>query len=299
MTAGRFNAAQGMEPLRNHALSGIAVSNGESLVWGRRTYVMGIVNVTPDSFSGDGLGADIPSIVEQALRMVREGADMIDVGAESTRPGSSPVSEEEELARLITAIVALRDRVTVPISVDTYKSRVARYALEEGASILNDVWGLKADPMLAEVAAEYNAPLVIMHNQRTIKYQDLLPDIIASLTQSISVAKQAGVSEKQIVIDPGIGFGKTADHNLEVLRRLPEFLSLGYPIMVGTSRKSTIGRILDLPVEERVEGTAATVALSIAGGADIVRVHDVKEMVRVSRTSDAVVRGWRPRYWSS
>ena len=299
MTAGRFNAAQDMEPLRNHALSGIAVSNGESLVWGQRTYVMGIVNVTPDSFSGDGLGADIPSIVDQALRMVREGADMIDVGAESTRPGSSPVSEEEELARLIPALVALRDRVTVPISVDTYKSRVARYALEEGASILNDVWGLKADPMLAEVAAEYNAPLVIMHNKRTMKYQDLLPDIIASLTRSISVAKQAGVSEEQIVIDPGIGFGKTADHNLEILMRLPEFRSLGYPIMVGTSRKSTIGRILDLPVEERVEGTAATVALSISGGADIVRVHDVKEMVRVSRTSDAVVRGWRPQHWSS
>ena len=299
MTTGRFNAAQDMEPLRNHALSGIAVSRGESLVWGQRTYVMGIVNVTPDSFSGDGLGADIPSIVDQALRMVCEGADMLDVGAESTRPGSSPVSEEEELARLIPALVALRDRVTVPISVDTYKSRVARYALEEGASILNDVWGLKADPVLAEVAAEYNAPLVIMHNQRTVKYRDLLPDIVASLTQSISVAKQAGVSEEQIVIDPGIGFGKTADHNLEILMRLPEFRSLGYPIMVGTSRKSTIGRILDLPVEERVEGTAATVALSISGGADIVRVHDVKEMVRVSRTSDAVVRGWRPQHWSS
>ena len=288
-----------MKPLEGDALSRVAVANGEPLQWGRRTYVMGIVNVTPDSFSGDGLGTDIPAIVDQAVRMVSDGADMIDVGAESTRPGSARISDEEELARLIPALQALRSRVTVPISVDTYKSGVARRALEEGADIINDVWGLMADPMMADVAAEYDAPLVIMHNQKTQTYQDLLPDILASLSQSILVAEQAGLSKGQIIIDPGIGFGKTADHNLEVLKRLPEFQSLRHPIMVGTSRKSTIGRVLDLPVRERVEGTAATVALSISGGADIVRVHDVKAMVRVSRMSDAVVRGWRPAHWNS
>lgn len=286
-----------MNALENHILSGATVSNGESLVWGRRTYVMGIVNVTPDSFSGDGLGTDIQAIVDQALRVVRDGADMIDIGAESTRPGSSPISDEEELQRLIPALRAVRSQVRVPISVDTYKSHVALRALEEGADILNDVWGLKADERMADVVAEYSVPVIIMHNQKTPDYRDLVPDIIDSLSRSVSIAKRAGVADSQIILDPGIGFGKTADHNLEVLRRLPEFQSLGHPIMVGTSRKSTIGRILDLPVDERMEGTAATVALSIAGGADIVRVHDVKEIVRVSRMSDAVVRGWRPPSW--
>ena len=283
----------------NRVLPGIVASNGEAFEWGRRTYVMGIVNVTPDSFSGDGLGTDIGAIVDQAVRMVSDGADLIDIGAESTRPGSSPISGEEELARLIPALEAVRERVSVPISVDTYKSAVARRALEEGADILNDVWGLKADPKIAEVAAEYQVPLVIMHNQKTQEYRDLLPDIKASLSTSISIARQAGVSGGRIIIDPGIGFGKNADQNLGVLRRLREFQSLGHPIVVGTSRKSTIGRVLSLPINERTEGTAATVALSIAGGADIVRVHDVKEMVRVSRMSDAVIRGWRPPDWSS
>ncbi len=283
----------------NRSLPDIAVSNGEPLEWGRRTYVMGILNVTPDSFSGDGLANDIPSVVNLAMRMEADGADFIDVGAESTRPGSTPISEEEELSRLLPALEALHERVTVPISVDTYKSRVARRAIEEGASIINDVWGLKADPQIAAVAAEHNVPLVIMHNQKTREYQSLLPDIVASLSRSTSAASQAGVSAGQIIVDPGIGFGKTADHNLELLRRLSEIQELGYPLMVGASRKSTIGRVLDLPVSERVEGTAATVALSISGGADIVRVHDVKAMVRVSRMSDAVVRQWRPANWES
>lgn len=207
--------------------------------------------------------------------------------------------DEEELRRLLPALEALREKLTVPISVDTYKPEVACRALDEGADILNDVWGLKADPKMAEVAAEYNAPIVVMHNQARREYSNLLPDILASLSQSISVAKKSGVSDSQIVVDPGIGFGKTADHNLEVLRRLAEFQDLGYPILVGTSRKSTIGRVLDLPVGDRVEGTAATVALSIAGGADIVRVHDVGEMVRVSLMSDAVIRHWRPANWTS
>lgn len=288
-----------MNNLEYHVLAGVPVSQGEPLEWGRRTYVMGILNVTPDSFSGDGRGTDLPAIVDHALHMVRDGADMIDLGAESTRPGSSRISQEEELRRLLPALEALREQLTVPISVDTYKSEVARRALDEGADFLNDVWGLKADPKMAEVAAEYNAPIVIMHNQTTTQYSNLLPDILDSLTHSISVAKKSGVSGSQIIIDPGIGFGKTADHNLEVLRRLEEFRDLGHPVLVGTSRKSTIGRVLDLPVSDRVEGTAATVALSVAGGADIVRVHDVREMVRVSRMSDAVIRRWRPTNWNS
>lgn len=259
---------------------------------------MGIVNVTPDSFSGDGLATDTQAIVDQAVRMVSEGADMIDIGAESTRPGSFPITDDEELARLIPALKAVRGQVSVPISVDTYKSGVARAAIEEGANILNDVWGFKADRHMADVAAEYGVPIIIMHNQKTRRYGDLVPDILDSLSRSASVATQAGVSGDQVIIDPGIGFGKTADHNLEVLRRLPEFETLGHPLLVGTSRKSTIGHVLGLPVSERVEGTAATIALSIAGGADIVRVHDVKEMVRVSRMSDAVVRNWRPPEWN-
>ena len=283
----------------DHVLSGMAVSKGESLEWGRRTYVMGIVNVTPDSFSGDGLGSDTGAIVEQALRFVDEGADMIDVGAESTRPGSSPIDVEEELTRLIPALEAISGHVRVPISVDTYKADVARRAMEAGATMVNDIWGLKVDPALAEVAAEYKVPIVLMHNQNTRRYLDLLAEVSLSLCRSIDVARQAGVSDTQIIVDPGIGFGKTPDHNLEVLRRLDEFRTLGHPILIGTSRKSTIGKVLGLPVEQRVEGTAATVALAIAGRADIVRVHDVEEMVRVCRMSDAVTRGWRPSNWTN
>ncbi|HLF04664.1 MAG TPA: dihydropteroate synthase [Dehalococcoidia bacterium] len=278
-------------------LINLTVANGETLVWGRRTYVVGIINVTPDSFSGDGLGSDIPAIVEQALRFEAEGADILDVGAESTRPGSAPVDANEELRRLIPALKAVAAQVRLPISVDTYKAQVARRALQAGAVIINDVWGLKADPALAQVAAETGAPLILMHNQATRQYRDLLPDIFASLGHSVDLAHRAGVSQENIVLDPGIGFGKTPDHNLEILRRLGEFRSLGYPLLVGTSRKSTIGLVLDLPVDQRVEGTAATVALAIAGGADMVRVHDVKQMVRVCRMSDAVIRGWRPAGW--
>jgi dihydropteroate synthase len=283
---------------RVHALSNMTVTQGEALEWGRRTYVMGVINVTPDSFSGDGLGSDIQATVELALRFEEEGADMIDIGAESTRPGSSPISVDEELARLVPALEAIVGRVRVPLSVDTYKSEVARHALESGALIVNDVWGLKVDAKIADVAAEFGASLVIMHNQKTRKYRDLLPDINGSLSRSIEIARQAGVSNEQIIIDPGIGFGKTAEHNLHVLRNLSEFRRLGHPILVGTSRKSTIGLVLGLAEDQRLEGTAATVALSIAGGADIVRVHDVKEMVRVCRMSDAIMRGWRPPQWN-
>ncbi len=270
----------------------LTVGRGEPLTWGRRTYVMGIINLSPDSFSGDGLGSDLAAAVEQGLRFETEGADFLDVGAESTRPGASPISPEGELALLRPALAALAARVNIPISVDTYKSPVAREAIKAGAAIINDVWGLKYDPEIAAVAAETGAPLILMHNQEGRAYRDLLPDIFASLRRSVTQAMAAGVARENIILDPGIGFGKTAEHNLEIMRRLAEFRELGFPLLMGTSRKSTIGLVLDLPVEERLEGTAATVALSVAGGADIVRVHDVKEMARVSRMSDAVVRGW-------
>ncbi|MDA0733765.1 MAG: dihydropteroate synthase [Chloroflexi bacterium] len=279
------------------SLPKLTVANGEPLFWGRRTYVMGIINLTPDSFSGDGLGSDTPAILEQALRFQDEGADFLDLGAESSRPGYQPISADEELRRLIPALEAIAAQVNLPISVDTYKPQVARQALDAGATIINDIWGLQADPKLAEVAAKSGAPLILMHNQKTREYNDLLPDIIASLNRSAQLALQAGVHLENIILDPGFGFGKTPDHNLEVLYRLTEFKSLGYPLLMGTSRKSTIGLVLDLPVEERIEGTAATVALSVAGGADIVRVHDVKEMVQVCRMTDAIVRGWRPTGW--
>ncbi len=278
-------------------LDQLTVSGGESLVWGRRTYVMGIVNVSQDSFSGDGLGDDIPAIVDQALRMEAEGADFLDVGAESTRPGHAPITVDEELRRLIPALEALTLEVTVPISVDTFKSVVAREALAAGATIINDQWGLQADPEIASLAAETGAGLILMHNRHHRRYEQLTPNVIAELAQSANTAIRAGVPEGNIILDPGFGFGKTPEHNLEVLRRLNEFKQAGYPLLVGSSRKSTIGFVLDLPVEQRMEGTAATVALSVAGGADVVRVHDIREMVRVCRMSDAIVRGWRPANW--
>ena len=278
-------------------LDQLTVSGGEALVWGRRTYVMGIVNVSPDSFSGDGLGEDIPAIIDQALRMEAEGADFLDVGAESTRPGHAPITVDEELRRLIPALEALTPKVTVPISVDTFKSVVARQALAAGATLINDQWGLRADPEIAPLAAETGAGLILMHNRHNRRYKELVGEVIAEVSESASNAMRAGVPEGNIILDPGFGFGKTPEHNLEVLRRLNEFKQAGYPLLVGSSRKSTIGFVLDLPVEQRLEGTAATVALSVAGGADVVRVHDVREMVRVCRMSDAVVRGWRPANW--
>ena len=280
-------------------LQHIIVSGGEPLLWGRRTYVMGILNATPDSFSGDGLGADTRKAVDLALRMESDGADILDVGAESTRPGSVPVSINEELKRLIPALEAISTRVQIPISVDTYKPEVARRALQAGATIINDQWGLQGDPAMAQVAADSGAPVVLMHNQRGSRYNDLISDIKASLSRSVSAALDAGVSGGKIVLDPGIGFGKTPEHNLEVLRRLQEIKALGFPLLVGASRKSTIGLVLGLPVDQRVEGTSATVSLSIREGADMVRVHDVQHMARVSRMTDAVVRGWRPPGWPS
>lgn len=277
---------------------GETVIGGVRFVWGSRTYVMGVVNVTPDSFSGDGIGGDADAAMAQALRFQEWGADVIDVGGESTRPpaiysGSEPITQDEELSRVLPAIEAMAGALRIPISIDTYKAGVARRAIAAGASMINDVWALRRDPDIAGVAAETGVPVVLMHNQNGTDYDDLVPDVIETLRQLTESAVQAGIARSNIMLDPGMGFGKTAEQSLEVLRRLDELTGLGRPLLVGTSRKSTIGYVLDLPMDERLEGTAATVALSIAGGADIVRVHDVKEMARVARMSDAVVRGWR------
>ena len=280
-------------------LNRLAVASGETLAWGVRTYVIGIINLTPDSFSGDGLGGDVDAAVDLALRFQDEGADILDIGAESTRPGHKQISLNKELARLMPALEAVAKRVDLPISVDTYKAAVARRAVDAGAVIINDIWGLKAEPELAEVAAETCAGLVLMHNQKGTQYGDLVPNLVSSLEDSVRTALEAGVPRDNIIVDPGIGFGKTPDQNLAVLARLDELKELDCPILVGTSRKSTLGLLLDLPAEERVEATAATVSLAIAGGANLVRVHDVKEMVRVCRVTDAVVRGWRPEGWKA
>ncbi len=286
-------------PQAQTPLTGLTVANDETLVWGVRTYVMGVINVTPDSFSGDGLAGDVSALVEQALRFQGERADILDIGAESTRPGHDKVSLDEELARLMPALEAVAGEVSLPISVDTYKAEVARLAVDAGATIINDIWGLKAEPELAKVAAESGAGLVLMHNQKGTRYTDLVPDVVASLQTSVKTAIEAGVPQENIIIDPGIGFGKTPDQNLAVLAGLPALKVVGCPILVGTSRKSTLGRLLDLPADQRIEATAATVSLAIAGGTDLVRVHDVKEMARVCRVTDAVVRGWRPQGWKA
>ena len=277
---------------------GKTVIGGKPFEWGKRTYVMGVINVTPDSFSGDGLGTDVEAARQLALQFQQWGADIVDVGGESTRPasiyaGAAATSLDEELSRVIPAIQAIADDLEIPISVDTYRARVAREAVAAGASMINDVWALQRDPKMLVVAAETQVPVVLMHNQQGTDYNDVIPDVIAALRRISEAAIEAGVAKERIILDPGIGFGKTAEHNLEILRRLEEFRDLGRPLLVGMSRKSTIGYVLELPIDERLEGTAACVALSIAGGADIVRVHDVKEMARVARMADAIVRGWK------
>lgn len=262
--------------------------------WGERTYVMGICNLSPDSFSGDGLGGDIEAVVAQAKSFVAEGADIIDIGGESTRPGTRAGCLDDvdaELRLIIPVIERLASELTVPLSIDTYKSAVASRALKAGAAMLNDIWGLKRDPGMAEVAAGAGVPIVLMSNQRGKAAQgDIVTEIMADLEESINLATTAGIAGENIIIDPGIGFGKTLEQNLEIIRRLAELKALGRPILLGTSRKSMIGLTLDLPPDQRVEGTAATVAIGIANGADIVRVHDVRQMARVCRMSDAIIR---------
>ena len=276
---------------------GITNIGGRRFVWGERTYVMGVINVTPDSFSNDGVGGDVEMAVRLGVRFQEDGADIIDVGGESTRPpgiygDSKPVSVDEELGRVVPMIEAIKRETDLPVSIDTYKAAVAQAAIEAGASIINDIWAFQRDPEMRKVAADAVMPVVLMHNQVGTEYDDPVPDIVEGLRQRVDAAVHGGVRQENIIVDPGMGFGKTAEQNLEILRRLGEFDALGLPLLVGMSRKSTIGLVLGLPVDDRVEGTAATVALSIAGGADIVRVHDVKEMARVARMTDAVVRGW-------
>lgn len=265
-------------------------------VWhlGRRTYVMGILNVTPDSFSDGGRYADVAAAVEQARRLAAEGADIIDVGGESTRPGYTPVPAAEEARRVIPVVEALRAELPVPISVDTSKAEVARLAVQAGADLINDVTGLRGDPEMARVVAAAGVPVVVMHNAPVASGPDLLPAIAAWLRESIDLARQAGVAEEQIIVDPGVGFGKDVAGNLQIIASLWQLRALQRPILLGTSRKSVIGKTLGLPVDQRLEGTAATVALGIAAGAHIVRVHDVQAMVRVARMSDAILAHGRP-----
>jgi dihydropteroate synthase len=265
----------------------IADIGGRRFEWGSRTYVMGIINVTPDSFSGDGIGGDKEGAVSQGLRMVSEGADMLDVGGESTRPGHQPITAAEEISRTETVVARLARETEVPISIDTYKLEVAEAAVAAGATMLNDIWGLTRSPALATLASTRNGALVLMHNQDGTDYAgDLMDEIKRFLRVSIERALEAGVPRERVLIDPGIGFGKTAEQNWIVMRRMEELRELGQPILIGTSRKSFIGKALDLPVGERVEGTAATVTAAILRGADVVRVHDVREMTRVVRISD-------------
>jgi dihydropteroate synthase len=271
--------------------------------WGRRTYIMGVVNVSPDSFSGDGI-TDAGEAVAKAKQLAAEGADIIDVGGESTRPGSTPVSTDEELRRVVPVVEELVKEVSVPLSVDTYKLEVARQALNAGANLINDIWGLQKEAGLAELAAQKGVPIVLMSNQRDSQCQDIMPAVISDLKRAVKQALNAGVPWENIIIDPGIGFGKTQQQNLEILQRLEELRILGRPILLGSSRKSFIGWVLDLapeqrsnkvafvpPGDQRLEGTAATVAIGIAKGVNIVRVHNVKEMARVCKMSDAIVRG--------
>ncbi len=275
--------------------------------WGERTYVMGILNVTPDSFSGDGLLVDgtpadgllvdddpVSVAVVIGERMVAEGADLLDVGGESTRPGHAPVTADEERRRVVPVIAALRAALPgVPISIDTTKPAVAEAALAAGADLINDVWGVGDDDSLARLAADHGVPLIVMHNRAEPRYTSLLPEVIADLQRAIERALRLGVRWDDLIVDPGFGFGKTPEHNLALLRDLGALRMLGRPILLGTSRKSTLGHVLDLPPGERLEATIATTALGIAAGADLVRVHDVQANVRAARISDAVIRGDR------
>jgi len=284
--------------------------NKIALEWGTRTYVMGVLNLTPDSFSGDGILQDqdpIQYTLNKAKQFLEDGANILDIGAESSRPGSKPISAAVELERLLPVLIALKkENIKGIISIDTYKAEVAKQCLENGADWINDIWGFKKDTDLADVVSQYNAPVILMHNRSKTSavennerlgasyqgavYSDFMEEIKNDLLESISIAHKAGISKENIILDPGIGFGKTVEHNLALINRLEEIKALGYPILIGPSRKSFLGAILDLPVEERLEGTAASIAVGIARGADIVRVHDVKYMARVVKVTDALTR---------
>jgi len=258
---------------------------------GERTYIMGILNFTPDSFSDGGKFDNIDDAVNHVKKMIEDGADIIDIGGESTRPNHTPVEEAEEINRVIPIIKAIRAKFDIPISIDTYKAKVAEKALEAGANLINDVWGFKKEKDIAKVAAKYNVPCCLMHNRDNEDYKNLIEDILDDLRESIKIAKDAGVRDENIILDPGIGFAKTYDQNLETMNKLQRLKELGYPILLGTSRKRMIGLTLDLPIEERVEGTVATTVVGIMKDAcDFVRVHDVLENSRAAKMTDAIVR---------
>lgn len=258
-----------------------------------KTLIMGILNVTPDSFSDGGKYNSPHPAIDQALRMEAEGADIIDVGGESTRPGYTPVSEEEELARVIPVIKALSGQVNIPLSIDTTKANVARTAIEAGASIINDIWGGKKDPEMAKVAADLQVPIILMHNRNEIPYQSLMKDILADLQESIDIALAAGVKREQLIIDPGIGFAKTYEENIAVMQQMERFRELDLPLLLGVSRKSVIAKTVDLPADQRDEATGAAVSFGITKGCEIVRVHNVKLHVRMIKMLDKLMNKGR------
>ncbi|WP_186575881.1 dihydropteroate synthase [Aquibacillus kalidii] len=255
----------------------------------RKTLVMGILNVTPDSFSDGGNFNEIDAAVEQAIHLEKDGADIIDVGGESTRPGHQPVSLQEELDRVLPIIKALHGKINIPISIDTYKAEVARQAVLAGAAIINDIWGAKKEPEIAEVAASFHVPIILMHNRTDTSYTSIMDDMKADFMESIAIAINAGVEQNNIILDPGIGFAKTHEENLYVMRNLDQIKELGYPLLLGTSRKRMIGNVLNLPVDQRDEGTGATTCFGITKGVDIVRVHNVQSTVRMTRMMDAMM----------
>ena len=262
---------------------------------------MGVLNVTPDSFSGDGLLAahdPVEAAVDQARRMAADGADLLDVGGASSRPGHAPIDPVEEIARVVPVIRAVAAALPdMPLSIDTASPAVAAAALDAGAHLLNDIWGVAEDPGMFRLAAERAVPIVVMHNRADARYRNLMAEVVADLQLALDRALDAGVAWDHLIVDPGFGFGKTPDHNLALLRDLAVLQVLGRPVLLGTSRKSTLGKVLDLPADQRVEATAATTALGIAAGADMIRVHDVRENVRTARIADAILRGWRPAGW--
>lgn len=259
------------------------------LDFGKKTYIMGILNATPDSFSDGGKYNSIEHAIEHAQEMVENGADIIDIGGESTRPGYTVISEEEEIERIVPVIEAISKHVKVPISIDTYKAKVAQSAIEAGAHIINDIWGAKADEGMAAVAAKYNVPIILMHNRNDRDYSLFIRDVLNDLYESINIVKQAGVRDDQIILDPGIGFAKDLNENIMMMQNLDTLTALGYPVLLGTSKKSMIGQALDLPVKERMEGTGATVCYGIQKGCQIIRIHDVKEMSRMAKMMDVLL----------
>lgn len=254
-----------------------------------KTLIMGILNATPDSFSDGGKFNHIEKAIQHAKQMVEDGADIIDVGGESTRPGYATVEVEEEISRVVPVIKEISKIVNVPISIDTYKAETARQAILAGAHIINDIWGAKKDPEIADVAANYDVPIILMHNRENIDYQDFIRDVLNDLYESISIAKKAGVKDERIILDPGIGFAKDLKQNIEMMKNLDKLVGLGYPVLLGTSRKSMIGQVMNLPVDERMEATGATVCYGLEKGCQMMRVHDVKEISRMTKMMDVLV----------